>query len=98
MRDEAAAEERADAPLRPIEELIGDDDVERLVLLLQAADGARRQNPLDAEHLEAVDVRAEIQLRRQKPMPGAVAREKRHALAAQRADRRTDPTDRRTAW
>ena len=62
VRDEPAAEERADPALRPIEELVGHDDVERLVLLLQAADRARRQDALDAEHLEAVDVRAEVQL------------------------------------
>ena len=86
VRDEAAPEERADAALRPIEELIGDEDVERLVLLLQAADGARRQQPLDAQHLEAVDVRPEVELRRQKAMADAVPREKRHALPAQRAD------------
>ena len=86
VRDEAAAEEGADAPLRPIEELVGHENVERPVLLLQAADRARRQNPLDAEHLEAVDVRAKVQLRRQDPVAGAVARQKRDALAAQRAD------------
>ena len=73
-------------PLRAIEELIGDDDVERLVFLLQAADGARREDALDAEHLEAEDVGAEVQLGRQQPVAGAVPRQKRHALAAQRAD------------
>ena len=73
-------------PLRAIEELIRDQDVERLVLFLQAADRARRQNPLDAEHLEPVDVRAEIQLRRQNPMADAVARQKRDALSAKRPD------------
>src|SRR5204862_7813860 len=80
------AEERADAPLRPIEELVGNDDVERLVLLLETADGARRQNPLHAERLEAIDVRAEVQLRRQNPVAGAVAREKRDAPPAKRAE------------
>ena len=78
VRDEATAEERADAALGPIEELIGHDDVERPVLLPQAADGAGRQDPLDAEHLEAVDIGAEVQLRRQDAMAGAVARQKRH--------------------
>ena len=53
---------------------------------LQAADRARRQDALDAEHLEPEDVRAEVQLGRQHPMPGAVPRQKRDALAAQRAD------------
>ena len=65
VRDQAAAEERADAALGPIEELIGNDDVERLVLFLQAADGAGREDVLDAEHLHAEDVGAEVQLRRQ---------------------------------
>src|SRR6185312_12656897 len=69
-----------------VEELIGDDDVERLVFLLEAADGARRQDPLDAEHLEAVDVGAEVQLRRQDAMPDAVPRQEGDPLAAQRAD------------
>ena len=81
VRDQPAAEERADPPLRPIEELIGHDDVERLVFLLQAADRARRQDPLDAEHLEAVDVRAEVQLGRQDAVADAVPRQKRDALA-----------------
>ena len=97
VRDDAAAEERADAPLRAIEELIGHDDVERLVFLLQAADRARRQDPLDAEHLEAVDVGAEVQLGRQEAVAGAVARQERDPLAAQRADACTGRTDRRTA-
>ena len=35
VRDEAVAEERADPPLGAIEELIGHDDVERLVLLFR---------------------------------------------------------------
>ena len=67
--DEPVAEERADAPLGAIEELIGNDDVERPVLLLQAADRARRQDALDAEHLEAEDVGAEVQLGRQQRWP-----------------------------
>ena len=86
VRDEPPAEERADAPLRAIEELVGHEDVERPVLLLEAADGARRQQALDAEHLEAEDVRPVIELRRHQPVPDAVARQERDALAAQRAD------------
>ncbi len=86
MRDEAAAEERADAAFRAIEELIGHEDVERPVLLLEAADRARRQDPLDAEHLEAVDVRAEVELGRHEPVADAVPRQEGHALAAERAD------------
>ena len=86
VRDQPAAEERRDAAARAIEELIGNDEVERLVLLLQAADRARREDVLDAERLEAEDVGAEVQLRRHQPMPDAVPREKGDALAAQRAD------------
>ena len=85
VRGESAAEERADARLGPIEKLIGHDDVERRVLLLEAADRAGGDDPLDAEHLEPEDVRAEIQLGRQQPVARAVPREKRDALAAQRA-------------
>ena len=86
VRDDAVAEERADAALRAIEELIRHDDVERLVFHLQAADRARRQDALDAEHLHAVDVGAEVQLGRQDAMADAVPRQERDPLAAQRAD------------
>src|SRR6185295_10841316 len=58
----------------------------RLVLVLQAADGAGRDDALDAEHLEAVDVGAEVQLRRQDAMPDTVTREKSDAFPAKRAD------------
>ena len=86
VRDQAATEERADAPPGPIEELIGHEDIERPVLLFQTADGARRQDPLHAQHFEAVDVRTEVQLRRQNAVPDAVARQKGDTLAAQGAD------------
>jgi hypothetical protein len=42
VRHETVAEERADAPASAIEELIGNHEIERLVVLAQAADGARR--------------------------------------------------------
>src|SRR6266508_6322258 len=82
---EASSEERADASLRAVEELIGHENVERLVLVLEAADRTGRQDALDAERLEAVDVRAEVQLRRENAMAGAVARQKGHTFAAKRA-------------
>src|SRR5207237_603585 len=44
------------------------------------------ENPLDAEDLEAVEVGAEVQLGWQNPVAGAVPREERDALPAQRAD------------
>src|SRR5205809_4686681 len=86
VRDKTASEERADASLGAIEKLIGNDDVERFEFLFQAADRARRENALDAEDLEAVDVRAEIQLGGQQRVAGAVTGEKGHALPAKRAD------------
>ena len=86
MGGEALAEERADAAHRAIDELIRNDDVERLELFFQAADGARRQDEFHAELLQAEDVGAEVELARQQPVPGAVPRQERHSLAAQRAD------------
>ena len=86
VRDQPPAEERADPPFRPIDELVGNHDVERLVLLLQAADGAGRQDVFDAQQLHAEDVRAEIQLRGREAMAGAMPRQERHAPAAQRAE------------
>ena len=86
VRDQPLAEERRDAAAGPIDELIRDDQVERLVFLLQAADGARREDVFDAERLEAEDVGAEIQLRGHEPVTEAVPGEKGDALAAQRAD------------
>ena len=86
VRHNPAAEKRADAPFRPIEKLVGHEDVERPVFVLQAANRARRENPFDAEQLESENVRAEIQLGRQNPVPCAVAREKRHALSSKGAD------------
>src|SRR5439155_18277323 len=86
VRDQPAAEKRADASPRPIEELIWHDDVEWLVLFFEAADSARRENPLDAEHLEPVNIRAEVELRWQDAMAHTVPREKRDAACPQRAD------------
>src|SRR5262245_61724856 len=83
---DAAPEERADASFRPVVELIGNDDIERLVLVLQAANRAGRQNPFDAEDLEAEDVRPEVELRRQDLVAGAVAGQKGDALTFQCAE------------
>ena len=97
VRDDAVAEERADAALRAIEELIGDEQIERRVFFFQAPDRARRQQPLDAERLEAVDVRAEIQIRGLDLVSLAVTREEhdvlarelpRHVRSRRRAERR----------
>src|SRR5262245_9733018 len=86
VRDQPAPEERADAAFRAVVELIRDQDIERTVFLLETPDGARRENPLDAECFEPVDVRAKIELRRQDSVARSVAREKRDALASKPAD------------
>src|SRR4030095_15742833 len=48
VSDQTSPEEATGAPFRPVEELIGDNDVRGLVLLLQAADRTRREDVLDA--------------------------------------------------
>src|SRR6478735_9320446 len=83
VRDDAVAEERADAAARAIDELIGKQEIRRRVLLLQATDGARREDPLDAEGLHAEDVGAVVELAGVQAMPLAVTRQERDALAAQ---------------
>src|SRR5688572_9089266 len=62
---EAAPAKRAGPSSGAIEQLIRHQDVERAVFLFKAPNGARRQKPLDAEQLEAVDICPEIELRRQ---------------------------------
>ena len=86
VRDQSTAEERRDAAARPVDELVRDDEVERLVFLFQAAHRARGEDVFDAERLEAEDVGAKVQLRWHQPVPETVPREEGHALAAQRAD------------
>jgi len=59
-----------------VNELVGDDEVRRLVFFLEGADGGDRDDALDAELLHAVDVGAEVELRRQDAVAATVAREK----------------------
>ena len=82
MRDQAFAEEGGDAAARAIEELIGDDEVERPVFFLERADRAERDDALDAQRLHAVDVGAEVEFAGRNAMAASVAREKGHPLAA----------------
>src|SRR5687767_9695500 len=86
VRGKTVAEKRADAPLGAIEKLIRHDDVEGWIFLLEAPDGACRNDALDAEHLESEDVGAEVQVRWKQPVSSAVPCEKRDSLAAQRAE------------
>ena len=83
VRHQSVAEKGGHAPAGAIDELIGDHEVERLVLVLQAADGAGRQQVFHAQDLETVDIGAEIQLRGQEPVTDAVAGEKSDTLSTQ---------------
>src|SRR5215207_9772136 len=98
VADDALAEEGRFVRARAgaVEELVGDDHVERRVLLLERADGRGRKYPLDAEQLHGVDVGAEGQLGRQVLVPAAVARQEGHALAFERAD--DEGVRRRAEW
>ena len=62
MRHQAFAEERGHTPARAVDELIGDHEIARLMLFLQDADGAEREDPFDAQFLESINVGAEVQL------------------------------------
>ena len=83
VRDDAVAEEGADAAAGAIDELIGKHQVLRRIFLLQAAHRARRHDPIHAEHLHTEDVGPVVQLARVQPMALAVARQECHALAAE---------------
>src|SRR5437899_12826661 len=76
VRRHAPFEERADAALGLVVELVGDDDVPRMQRLLHAAHGADGDDALDAQLLERVDVRAVIDLAWRESMSTAVASQK----------------------
>ena len=85
VRDDAVAEEGRDPCFGSIVKLVRKHDVERVEVFLQRADRARRENPLRAKLLEAVNICPEVQLRRQDRMVAIVAREKGHAASFERA-------------
>ena len=62
MPDAPVPEERRDAVLREVDELVGQDDVGRLVGLLHRAAGGGREEPRAAELPETPDVRAVVDL------------------------------------
>ena len=68
-----------------VEKLVGDHELQRLVLFLQRSDGGDGNDPLHAELLEAVNVGAEIQLGGQNAVSASVAGQKRNLAAFQRA-------------
>ena len=70
----------------PIDELVGNDEVGRLVLFFQRAHRGDRDDPLHAELLECIDVGAEIQLRRQNAMSASMPCQKGNLAAFQFAE------------
>jgi hypothetical protein len=85
MRHQPFAEEGGNAAAGTVEELVGDDEIERAMFFFERPDGAQRNDAIDSERFHAVDIRPEIQLRRRDAMPAAVASEEGHVLAGQRA-------------
>ena len=97
VRDQSFAEKRGDAAACAIDKLIRDHEIERLVFFLQRAHGAERENALHAQRLHAVNIGAEIQLRRRDPVPPPVPRQERDLFARQLADDVRRPRARPTA-
>ncbi len=83
---QAFAEEGGDAAAGAVEELVGDDEIERAVLFLERADGAEGDDALHAQRLHAVDVGAEVQLRGRDAVAAAVAREEGDLASGERAE------------
>src|SRR5262249_44019478 len=83
--DEAVSKDRHHPPLREIDELIGDDQIEWPDVVLHAANGGDRDDPLHAERFQAPDVRAEVQLGRRQAMPATVPRQEDDRAAVEGA-------------
>ena len=69
-----------------VDELVGHDKVGGLVLFLERADGGDRDDALDAELLEGINVGAEVELGGKDAMAAAVAREKGDLAAFELAE------------
>src|SRR5262249_10815391 len=85
VSDDPVAKKCADSALGVVEKLIRDHDVERLDLNLHAADGAHRNQPLNTQFFEAVNVRAIVDVRRLDSVPASVTGEKGDPFSLQRS-------------
>ena len=83
---DAFAEKRIHAMAGTIEELIGDYEIQRLVLFLQRSDRGNGNDPFDAELFESVNVGAEIQFGRQNAMPASVPSQECDLAAFERTE------------
>ena len=82
----AVREERGDAAARSIEELVGNDEIERAMFFFQRSHRTERQDAFHAQHLHSVNIGAEVQLRRRNAMAAAMPGKKGHSLALQFSD------------
>ena len=85
MADNAVAEEGIHTVPGSIEELVGDHEVQRLVFFFQRTNRGHGDDPLHTQLLEAVYVRAKIQLRGQDVMPSPMPRQEGDLAAFKRA-------------
>jgi hypothetical protein len=98
--DDPAPEERVlGGFLGAVHELVGQDDVARLIARLERPDRADAENPGDVELLQGPDVSAGVQLAGQQAMAASVPRQKDHfapredageQAVRRRAERRLD--------
>ena len=73
MGHQSVPEEGARPRLGPVKELIGDDDIERANLLPHAPHRRGRDDPLDIQGLEPIDVRPKVEFRGEQPVSATVA-------------------------
>src|ERR1022692_4280542 len=85
MGHDALAKKSIHAMASAIEELIGNHEIERLVLFLQRPDRGDGNDPFDAKLFEAVNVGAEIQFRGKNAVPARMPSKKRDFAAFERA-------------
>src|SRR6516225_8972797 len=70
MRDDAFTKKRPfGATAGPVEKLGGQDDVSRMILLLQASNGSDTDYPANVKRAQGEDVGTMVQLGRQEPVP-----------------------------
>ena len=75
MSNNAVAEECVNTVASTVHKLVGDDELQWLMLLFQRTNGRDGKNSLHANLLETVDIRPEVQLGRRDPMAAAMTRQ-----------------------
>ena len=85
MAHNPLAEKCRNAMKGAVDELVGHHKIGGLVLFLERSDGRDREDALDAQLLEGVNVGAEVQLRGKDAMAAPMPRKKSHLAALQLA-------------